>query len=372
MESPVMMRQKVMEKVRRLHTLSAAIKGVNQGVNPLETSRHVKDAGYLLKGNPQFMEHDANGFRNTAVPSRADVMVIGDSQVYGACVKAEEAWPFQLQSMLAKPVYNAGMEGWGAVQYAMTADEFGSLNPSLLVVGIYTGNDIYESFLAAKQSTNMLAKSFWETDYEGLLLPDLSGKQSSDVAVRKAMDATPDQTEGEVLERLHQRGVVDCTRCEIEGSRFYLTENFRHVVQDHDHPAIRAGAEITEKALSYIQSLSVSYGFALQVVLIPTREYLTYTRRDDVRMDDMSALIRLGEVEDKTLARLRDYCADKSMACLDLSDHLTHYVGSRIYPQDSRDGHPNAKGCRIIANYLNAKLRPALMRAEESGVYPLY
>lgn len=367
-----MMRQKVMEKMRRLHTLSAAIKGVNQGDNPLDTPRHVKDEGFLLKGNPHFMEHDAGGFRNTAVPSRADIVTIGDSQVYGACVKAEEAWPFQLQSMMGKSVYNASMEGWGAVQYAMVADELASLNPSLLVVGIYTGNDIYESFLTAKQSTNPLAQSFWESAYEGLLLPDLSGKQASDAAVRRGMEITPDQSEGEVLERLHRRGVADCTRCEIEGSRFYLTENFRHVVQDHDHPAIRAGFEITEKALSYIQSLALSYGFALQVVLIPTREYLVYTRRDEVRMDNMNALTRLGEAEEKTLARLSDYCSDKGMDCLDLTDHLKHYIGSRIYLQDSRDGHPNVKGCRIIANYLNAKLRPALMRAEESGVYPLY
>ena len=366
------MRQKMIEKIRQLHVLNSAMKNAAAGDNPMDIPRHVKDPQFLLKGNPDFLEHDANGYRNTTIPHRADVLTVGDSQVYGACVRSDQSWPFQLQTMLEKTVYNAGMEGWGVVQYAMAAEELASMIPSLLVVSVYTGNDIYESFLTAKQSTHPLAQSFWKSDYDGLLLPELSGKHASDAAVRKAMATTPDQSEGEVLERLAERGVADCSRCEVEGSRFYLTENFRRVVQDHDHPAIQAGFAITEKALTHIQSLAVSYGFGLQVVLIPTREYLVHGRGSDVRMENMDALNRLGQAEQKTLDRLNGFCAEKSIACLDLSEHLTHYIGSRIYPQDSRDGHPNAKGCRIIANYLNAKLRPALMQAEESGVYPLY
>jgi len=367
-----MMRHKVIEKIRQLHVLNSAVKHAAAGDHPMDTPRHSKDPNYLLRGNPDFLEHDANGFRNTSVPHQADILTVGDSQVYGACVRADQSWPFQLQSMIEKTVYNGGMEGWGAVQYAMAAEDMLSMSPSLLVIGVYTGNDIYESFLAAKQSSHPLAKSFWNSDYDGLILPDLSGKHASDAAVRKARETTPDQPEGEVLERLSGRGVADCTRCEIEGSSFYLTEDFRRVVQDHDHPAIQAGFSIAEKALSHIQSLALSYGFGLQVVLIPTREYLVHSRMEDVRMENPDALNRLGEAEQKTLDRLKGFCGDKSIACLDLSEHLTHYIGSRIYPQDSRDGHPNAKGCRIIANYLNAKLRPALMQAEENGVYPLY
>ncbi len=367
-----MMRQKVVEKIRQLHVLNSALKNVGDGRNPFDIPRHLKDTGYLIRGNPDYIEHDSRGFRNTAVPLTADVVTVGDSQVYGACVKADQSWPFQLQTMLEKTVYNAGMEGWGAVQYAMAADDLASMRPSLMVLGIYAGNDVYESFVAARQSSHPLARSLWNPAYEGLLLPELSGKQASDAAVRKGMETTPDQSEGEVLERLSERGLADCARCEIEGSRFYLTEDFRRVVQDHDHPAIQAGFSIAEKALAHIQSLAVSCGFGLQVVLIPTREYLVYSRIRDVRMKSVDALTRLGEAEQKTLDRLSGFCADKAIACLDLSQHLKHYIGSRIYPQDSRDGHPNAKGCRIIANYLNAKLRPALARAEEGGVYPLY
>ena len=367
-----MMRQKMLAKIRQLHTLNAAVKDAAHGVSPLDVPRHVKDSDYLLRGNPDFLEHDANGFRNTAIPHRPDVLAVGDSQVYGACVRADQSWPFQLQTMLGKSVYNAGVEGWGVVQYAMAVDEMIAMAPSLLVVAVYTGNDIYESFLAAKQSANPLARSFWDPAYDGVLLPDLSGKHASDQAVRRAMETTPDQPEGDVLRRLSERGVSDCTWCEIEGARFYLTEDFRHVVQDHDHPAINAGFAIVEKALSHIQSLAVSYGMALQVVLIPTREYLVHTRKAEVKMRDYNRLDQLGEAEQQTLDRLKGYCADRAMSCLDLSEHLTHYIGSRIYPQDSRDGHPNAKGCRIIANYLNAKLRPAFMQAETSGVYPLY
>ncbi|QGY40212.1 hypothetical protein GM415_08750 [Pseudodesulfovibrio cashew] len=58
--------------------------------------------------------------------------------------------------------------------------------------------------------------------------------------------------------------------------------------------------------------------------------------------------------------------------CLDLSEHLTHYIGSRIYRQDSRDGHPNSKGSRIIADHLAGRVRAMLSDCGGRNLYPLY
>ena len=85
------MRHKMVEKIRQLHVLSSAMKSVADGKNPMDIPRHTKDPHYLLRGNPDFLEHDASGFRNTAIPHRADVVAVGDSQVYGACVRSDQA-----------------------------------------------------------------------------------------------------------------------------------------------------------------------------------------------------------------------------------------------------------------------------------------
>ena len=61
----------------------------------------------------------------------------------------------------------------------------------------------------------------------------------------------------------------------------------------------------------------------------------------------------------------------------DLSGYLRHFVGGRIYFQNSRSAHPNAKGCDLIARYVRDRVLPGLdvtqqMRAAVGGVYPMY
>ena len=54
------------------------------------------DSELGIRGNPKFLEHNGNGFRNTGIPDRADVVVIGDSQTYGTSVAFDQAWPQQI------------------------------------------------------------------------------------------------------------------------------------------------------------------------------------------------------------------------------------------------------------------------------------
>src|SRR5262245_53910919 len=57
------------------------------------------DAELGIRGNPNFPEHDANGFRNVVVPDTADVVAIGDSHTYGERVAFDQAWPRVLERL---------------------------------------------------------------------------------------------------------------------------------------------------------------------------------------------------------------------------------------------------------------------------------
>jgi len=371
------MHAQVRTKIRQLELLQGFLGKAACGQAPQDIQRNIHDPAYLMRGNPDHPEHDALGMRNREVPTQAELVVVGDSQVYGACVRAEQCWPFRLQAETDTPVYNAGVEGWGSVQYALAVEELLSLSPRRVVVGLYTGNDIAEAFQCARASTSPLAKSFWNPDWAGLPLADLSAKDRAERAVARSSAERPEQSLDDILADLGQRGEPDCDPCVIEASRFYLTEHFRHAVQDLSHPAIAAGLMITRKVLGHLRDLSLNYGFSLGIMLIPTREYLVSTRLDEAEVRDREALERLGLAEATMLSELRSACADLDLPCFDLSGYLRHFVGGRIYRQDSRDGHPNAKGCELIARYVRDRVLPGLdatrnIRAAVGGVYPMY
>ncbi len=371
------MRAHVMTTIRQFELLQGYLGKAASGHSPLGIPRSVHDPAMLMRGNPEHPEHDALGMRNREVPDQAELIVIGDSHVYGATVRADQCWPFRLQAESGVPVYNAGVGGWGSVQYALALEELLYLSPRRVIVGLHTGNDIAEAFQCARASTSPLAKSFWNPSWAGLPLADLTAKKRAERAVARLMAERPDLTQAEILAELGQRGEPDVNPCTIEASRFYLSEHFRHAVQDLSHPAIAAGLMITRKVLGHLRDLSLNYGFTLGVMLIPTREYLVATRLDEAEVRDRHSLERLAVAEATLLSELRSACADLDLPCFDLSGYLRHFVGGRIYSQDSRSAHPNAKGCELIARFVRDRVLPGLdvtqqMRAAVGGVYPMY
>ena len=70
---------------------------------PDETLRH--------RVEPHSRGHDAWGFRNRTVPSKADIVALGDSQTYGTSSLARHAWPKLLGKSVGKEVYNMSIGG---------------------------------------------------------------------------------------------------------------------------------------------------------------------------------------------------------------------------------------------------------------------
>src|SRR6516225_10214043 len=61
--------------------------------------------------------HDAWGFRNREVPSRAEIVCIGDSMTYGVAARARDSWPAALAKMRGATTYNMSLGGYGPIQY---------------------------------------------------------------------------------------------------------------------------------------------------------------------------------------------------------------------------------------------------------------
>src|SRR5262245_48740245 len=99
------------------------------------------------KVEPYSAGHDAWGFRNKSVPTKADIVAIGDSQTYGVAASAANSWPAVLQRLTHKSVYNLALGGYGPVQYDYLLENKAILlNPATIVVGFYFGNDLRDAF----------------------------------------------------------------------------------------------------------------------------------------------------------------------------------------------------------------------------------
>ncbi|MDP8921320.1 MAG: SGNH/GDSL hydrolase family protein, partial [Chloroflexota bacterium] len=104
------------------------------------------DSRLVWRGNPEYPGHDELGFRNPRVPSEAAVVALGDSQTYGSKLSPDEAWPRQLERRGDLPTYNMAFPGWGPLQSFRALDDALALKPRLVVMALFAGNDLVDSF----------------------------------------------------------------------------------------------------------------------------------------------------------------------------------------------------------------------------------
>ncbi|MBK7518553.1 MAG: hypothetical protein IPI75_00040 [Gammaproteobacteria bacterium] len=80
---------------------------------------------------------DELGFHNKGpLPSQADIVVIGDSLVFGYGVDIDQAWPQTLARLSGKTVVNLGLIGASPQQYLRIYQTFGrAFKPKIVVVG---------------------------------------------------------------------------------------------------------------------------------------------------------------------------------------------------------------------------------------------
>jgi lysophospholipase L1-like esterase len=320
--------------------------------------------------------HDALGFRNADVPERVGIVAIGDSMTYGFGVTQEDSWPQQLGVLLHERVYNMSLGGYGPLHYLHLATrQAANLRPRLLLVGIYVGNDVIESYNTAHQNP------YWR-DW-GETAPSAGNKS----AYQMSMEAEPRGRLARLHEWLSKHSVVysmlratvlprlswekdrikfqdtpDNRMAWIDPSapsvRTIFTPRLRLSALDSRLPGIGEGLRITKHAFAALKTAANAQGAQLLVILIPTKEgaYCPYLKASGTRLPE--ALATLCEAEQQLKEDLARSLEQTGVAYVDVTGALEEGIRShlQVYSPDS-DAHPQGAGYRLIARAVYAAVR---------------
>jgi hypothetical protein len=350
----------------------------------------VPDARLGHRPSPDYPGHDRRGFRNPEALERADVVVLGDSQSYGAGVDPGLEWPRQLARASGLRLYNLAYGGYGPAHQLLLWEEAMALRPGTIVVGFYTGNDLFDGFdlvytkgqlpamrakdpavLAAVRAAERaeplgarVSRLFTFGAPEPAPLPPVRGFFSR----HSRLYGLARRTRHEVAKRLNPPEAPDpwaaavafarahpdyCSVFERGPYRTVFTPEYRLSVLDPADPRVREGERIAGEALREMHARAAAAGVRFMVLWIPTKE-LVYR---EVVEGGGEAYDALTESERTLQARMRRVLQEDGIEVVDALPALrTQLVSGRPpYPLD-QDGHPSAAGHEAMARQVGAAL----------------
>lgn len=353
---------------------------------PWSWSDPVPDSLLGFRGNPYHPEHDRNGYRNERALETADVVTLGDSQVYGTSVPPSATWPTVLGARSGLSVYNMGFWGYSPVESRLQLESALELGPSRLLVAVYFGNDFYDCYLkvrdgavAAPPGLSGLRRAAFKRERENpmeeevlQLVPEPDGgSEISDIrrivsnwsslyaALRSAKALIRPTPTMDLYSQDFDRAVASLT-AEQEGYysvvhgpewRTILTAPERARVLNSADPRIRLGFEACVSNLIEIQEAVEGTETSLAVVLLPTKEIVFWPRiQDPARHPGLEESI-------SRETRLREEISDRlrraGIAIIDPLDALQNALGQPYF--EDADGHPNPLGHEVIAGEVLAR-----------------
>jgi|SRR5215813_308293 len=308
---------------------------------------------------------DAWGFRNKKVPETSEIVAVGDSHTYGNTARMVNSWPYVLEKLSGRQVYNMGLGGYGPNQYFyLTNTKAFTLKPKMIVWGFYMGDDFENAFSITygldywkdlrKLPPQKVEANIWEGPsnetgvrsirvwlsrhsliYQLVFHAGFGARVQGKIQIQKAVQLYPgydtvlEVPEKNVLEAFRPKGVL-----------FGL---------DQDSPNVREGMRITFELLKQMNEKCKQNNVQFLVVVIPTKEtvfsdYLEHNSK-----------IALNDVIDKLLVSERsarkqtfDFMDANGIAYVDPLPSLKKNVGAGLYALSAGDMHPNRNGYRVI------------------------
>ena len=316
---------------------------------------------------------DAWGFRNLAVPPRADVVTIGDSHTYGNTATLEDSWPSVVKRSTSREVYNLALGGYGPNQYFHLFEAKAlALKPGVILCGLYMGDDFENAYLITYgldhwASLRALAPEevsydIWETPaapgwhkplrlwlsrnslvYQLLFHGPLLGRFQGELQIRRAHDLYEGATslilpDKHIEEAFLPRGILK-----------RLDQRSKSVLE---------GMRITFGLLMQMSDISRQRGISFLVVVIPTKEMVFaefLERNRSLPLSDVLDALVANErmARDKTFQFLRD----AGIAYVDVLPELRASVGHELYARTATDMHPGKNGYRVIGEAVANELR---------------
>ena len=361
-------------------------------VNPVvELQFEIPDSrlGHTL--NPNYPEHDQNGFRNKLRLPKADLVVLGDSQIYGFGIQTDRLWPQQLGELTGMRAYNMGVPGWGPVQSLFLLDKALDLGPAVVLEAFYSGNDLYDAFrmayylndLSDLKSTEAAKVAAIADSERRQPLSELIDEvynyrrqpgDSGPVArakmwlaehvmayrmlrtVRDRIAAEPAKPTGPVDGgAAAERYPMDLLASGPGVPSTIFTPRYRLAAIDMSDPRIAEGLEVSLRAIERMRRRVAEKGGCFAVVTIPTKEF-AYGKAGDnpaSRAPSRATFLLLLERERAVWERARSYFAQAGITYVDVGTLLSDRIlsGEAMYPS-STDGHPSTAGHDAIARAL--------------------
>ncbi|HSL02167.1 MAG TPA: hypothetical protein VK901_01335 [Nitrospiraceae bacterium] len=352
--------------------------------------------------NPNFHGHDSRGWRNNSSPlERADIVVIGDSHVYGS------DWPQRVGARLHRTVYQMGVGGYGPAQYALLLDEAMAFEPQVIIAAYDYGDDIYDSYRFVYRIGNLKRSALDTALDSSFALMTVKSQQALTQAEtidpgllrRKYLDCgkpveVPDprlQVVHEILaspplaplmdEGMLQRAVALLTDrsapVKVLRKRFSTTveahpnaedvwpklcyryrdqklttlfsPGYRLLVLDDTDPRIVEGERIALLAYQLIAQRCRRPRCSFYVMMIPTKES-AFRARVESSLGHQSYMVDLWNAEKRAHANASAFFTREHIATIDTLPFLEELIASDVnpYPEDS-DIHPVEVGYDAIA-----------------------
>lgn len=324
---------------------------------------------------------DAWGFRNAAVPQRADVVCLGDSQTYGENLRREQAYPARIAERTGRSVYNMSLGGYGPLQMWALMDRALSLEPQTLVFGFYPGNDLVDAHrfaaldhwrdlrdpaLAYATPTELLPRDERSANL-ALAVIDGAVARSWTLArlthdLKLLVKSTP------ALARMYGQGD---TRDGYDGGtiRTLFSPDLRFGTVDLERPEVRDGLRITAIALRAIAARCEAKGVRAVLLVIPTKERVYHAHLAAVGAAEAALVARVSAAEVDVTARVVAEARGLGMTVVDPTDALVRELGSgtALWPH-GRDGHLGPAGSDVVAEVLcSGAIRDSRAVAAEAG-----
>lgn len=306
--------------------------------------------------------HDGNGLRNPAIPERAEIVTIGDSQTYGVSAMAFNSWPSWLSRMTGQSVYNVALGGWGPIQYEVLLEELAfTLNPKTVVLGLYLGNDVFDAYrvvygLDHWKSRRLADGATLISPYESVNRPrGLSAlvRFRAWIGQKSILYRLAVSSAGQLLGRLEiaLRSVdPGITIIDDPDLRTAFTPQRRLLGLDRSRPEVQEGLRLTFDALERMIGKTREKGIQLVVLVIPTKEAVFEERligRPDLANADAIKLLLGAEAEIRE--EIKRFVETRGIPFVDPRKAMTSAADTEpIYPSNE-GGHPVSAGYRAIA-----------------------
>jgi len=307
--------------------------------------------------------HDDRGFRNYETLRRAEIVAIGDSMTYGVAATSLMSWPQQLARLHGVSVYNMSLGGYGPLHYMYLLKQYAiDLEPSVVLVGLYLGNDFMDSYNLAYSNEQWIdyriASVSAEVDSDNLVsIPAQRGKlfgefrhllsRNSVLYALLTRSALGDMVRSSEIQKLGSQ----VAQVETVKGITYVDLDKYHVGVDIMDSGIQEGLRLSLLAIDEIAAIANQSKIQLIIAVIPTKASVYAAELIQSNTDEDRQISISLQNEQMMRQEIFAHFKKNGISWVDLLPPLKIEAGkSQIYPPD--DDHPNANGYAVIAEQL--------------------